>query len=145
MQEGPEYGNSENTKMQAASLLIVEDNPMNSEMMVMFLRKKNYEVEAVGDGESALVRLAISRFDAVLMDIQLPGMDGLEIIRLIRERSEAAEICVIAVTAMAMPGDRERCLAAGADAYVSKPVSLEELDRLIRSLLGKKVERGRSR
>lgn len=69
--------------------------------------------------------------DIVLMDIQLPGIDGLEVIRAIRSQPELKELPVVVVTGQAMPGDRERCLAAGATAYASKPLPLPELRRLI--------------
>jgi CheY-like chemotaxis protein len=70
------------------------------------------------------------------MDIQMPGMDGLEAIRILRKDTRNAQLPIIAVTALAMPGDRERCLAAGATEYVDKPVSPKEISRLLERLLG---------
>ena len=100
-----------------------------------FLVFKGYRVEQADDGESAIQRAEELHPDLIFMDIQMPGMDGLEAIRRIRRVPGLSTIPIVALTALAMPGDRERTLEAGASDYVSKPASLDQLHRLMRSLL----------
>jgi signal transduction histidine kinase/ActR/RegA family two-component response regulator len=118
-------------------ILLVEDNDLNSELMEDFLRSKEYQVHCTRDGAEALAQAQAVRPDLILMDIQMPGIDGLEITRRIRADADArlASTPIIAITALAMPGDRERCLAAGANDYLSKPVHLEEMLVLIQNLI----------
>lgn len=87
------------------------------------------------NGKEVVERTKQDRPDLVLMDIQMPEMDGLEAIRCIREDENTRHIPIIALTALVMPGDRERCLDAGADTYLGKPVSLRELNKEIEELL----------
>ena len=87
------------------------------------------------NGHEAIARAGEALPDLILMDIQMPGMDGLEATRLLRQEARFATTPIIALTALAMPGDRERCLAAGASEYLAKPVNLEELVGLIKKLL----------
>jgi signal transduction histidine kinase/ActR/RegA family two-component response regulator len=108
-------------------VLVAEDNPTNLTMITDYLAAKHYDVVAARDGAEAVSRARSTRPDLILMDIQMPGMDGLEATRCIRADTELAQIPIIALTALAMPHDRERCLAAGATAYLSKPVRLQEL------------------
>jgi CheY-like chemotaxis protein/anti-sigma regulatory factor (Ser/Thr protein kinase) len=117
------------------TILLADDNEISVNMMMDYLAAQGYRIVVARDGAEA-VRCAIEeRPDLILMDIQMPGMDGLEAIRHLRQHadpvadgdSSLAKTPIIALTALAMPGDRERCLAAGADGYISKPVSLRAL------------------
>lgn len=107
----------------APLVLIVEDNRDNLSLMMDYLSNKGFAVRAAHNGYQALELIPLLRPAAVLMDIQMPGIDGLEVTRRLRAMPDLARLPIIAVTALAMSGDRERCLAAGASAYVSKPVS----------------------
>jgi CheY-like chemotaxis protein len=101
---------------------------------------KGYQVIGARNGAEAVDRAHDSAPALILMDIQMPGMDGLEAIRRIRDDPTIVSVPIIALTALAMPGDRERCLAAGADAYLSKPVSLKRLVATIDDLLSQAAE-----
>jgi signal transduction histidine kinase/CheY-like chemotaxis protein/HPt (histidine-containing phosphotransfer) domain-containing protein len=105
-------------------LLLVEDNLVNQKVVTAILRKKGYRIEVANDGREALAKLEGSAqgYDVVLMDVQMPVMDGLETTRTIRRNSQWHHLPVIAMTAHAMNGDRERCLQAGMDSYISKPI-----------------------
>jgi PAS domain S-box-containing protein len=111
------------------NVLLAEDNAVNQRLAVRLLEKRGHRATVVGNGREALAALDREPFDAVLVDVQMPEMDGLEATAAIRERERVtgAHIPVIAMTAHAMKGDREHCLAAGMDAYVSKPLNAEEL------------------
>lgn len=110
-------------------VLLVEDNEVNAEIVADFLASAGFAVTLAGDGLDALQKVERMRPDLILMDIHMPGMDGIEAIRRIRQHADPriAATPIIALTALAMASDRERCLAAGASDYVSKPVSLREL------------------
>jgi PAS domain S-box-containing protein len=110
-------------------LLIAEDNPLNQKMSVALVQKLGCSAAVAVDGAEALTALRREPFDAVLMDVQMPGMDGLEATARIRagEEGTGLRLPIIALTAHAMKGDRERCLEAGMDAYLSKPVSFHDL------------------
>jgi two-component system sensor histidine kinase/response regulator len=121
-------------------ILLAEDNAVNQTLAVRLLEKRGYVVSVAGDGRAALTALEKNSFDLVLMDIQMPGMDGFEATSAIREKEKATgmHIPIIAMTAHALKGDQERCIAAGMDGYVSKPIRTSELFSAIESLLGKK-------
>jgi signal transduction histidine kinase/CheY-like chemotaxis protein/HPt (histidine-containing phosphotransfer) domain-containing protein len=105
-----------------ARLLVVEDNLVNQKVVLAILRKKGYRIDVANDGREALARLNSTAYDLVLMDVQMPILDGLEATRLIRREARWDYLPIIAMTAHAMNGDRERCLQAGMNAYISKPV-----------------------
>ena len=110
--------------------LVVEDNAINQRVAVRTLERLGLEAEAVGNGRDALVRLSQDSFDVVFMDCQLPIMNGFEATRRFRQTEpEGRHTPVIAMTAQAMPGDRERCIGAGMDDYVSKPLRLGDLEQ----------------
>lgn len=116
-------------------LAVVEDNPDNR-LLVQAMLEDQYALDEYADGPSALEGLARNPPDLVLLDISLPGMDGNEVLRRIRSQAALAKLPVIALTAHAMAGDREKFLAAGFDGYVTKPIVEEHLlFQAIRSLL----------
>ena len=106
----------------AARILVVEDNHVNQKVVVAVLRKRGFTLELANDGREALAKLENGEFDLVLMDVQMPVLDGLEATRLIRQNERWRSLPIIAMTAHAMNGDRERCLEAGMSGYISKPV-----------------------
>ncbi len=112
----------------APRILVVEDNIVNQRVVVAVLRRKNYHIELAADGREALGLLESSEsFDLVLMDIQMPVLDGLETTRLIRKDTRWTALPILAMTAHAMNGDRERCLQAGMNGYISKPIQASHL------------------
>jgi PAS domain S-box-containing protein len=118
----------------ARLVLLAEDDPTNVTAVRDLLHARGHEVRVAGDGAEA-VRLAREiRPDVILMDVQMPGVDGLTAMRTLRASGDTRAIPILAVTALAMPGDRERCLAAGADDYLSKPVSIKRLVTAIESI-----------
>ncbi len=110
-------------------LLAAEDNRVNQRLLVRLLEKAGHEVSVVEDGEAAVDLSGKHRFDAILMDVQMPKMDGLEAARQIRirEQETGGHVPIIALTAHAMKGDREKCLGAGMDMYIAKPLDKQEL------------------
>jgi two-component system, sensor histidine kinase and response regulator len=111
------------------SILVAEDNPTNQKLVVTLLEQRRHTVVVAPNGREAVRRAAEQVFDVILMDVQMPDMSGLEATAAIRQREQAtgAHVPIVAMTAHAMTGDRERCLEAGMDAYVSKPLRLDEL------------------
>jgi len=117
-------------------VLIVDDNQALLDMMSDFLEAKRFRTAQSQSGSELLEKIEDIKPDVILMDIQMPGMDGLETIRRVRAHHDAeiASTPIIAVTALAMPGDRERCMKAGANNYISKPVKLTELAETLKRL-----------
>ena len=113
----------------ALRVLVAEDNPTNQKLVSALLDQQGHHVSIVSNGRLAVERAAQEPFDIILMDVQMPEMSGLEATAAIREaeRHTGRHIPIVALTARAMAGDREQCLAAGMDAYVSKPVRADEL------------------
>ena len=115
------------------NILVVEDDKINQEVIARILKERDYEVKVAGNGQEALEILKEKEFDIILMDIQMPKMDGIEAIRQIREKEVPTKkrIPVIALTAYALEGDREKFLSVGMDAYISKPIDIQELFQAI--------------
>ena len=116
-------------------ILLVEDNEINIIAIGTYLQDRGYHVEVARNGREALASVGEARPDVVLMDIQMPEMEGLEATRQLRAQPTYAALPIIALTALAMPGDRERCLAAGANEYLTKPVSLKGLVAIIQRMV----------
>ena len=112
--------NNEGSRM--TKVLVVEDNPLNMELVVEILITHGFMVHEAIDGENALKKMETEDYDLVLMDIELPGLDGVEVTKIIKEKYK--KVPVIALTSYAMKGDRERFLAAGFDEYLSKPLEV---------------------
>ncbi len=117
-------------------ILLVEDNPANQKLATYILKERGHTVEVAGNGQQALRMIQDSRYDAILMDVQMPGMDGLETTAAIRAlESGQTRVPIIAMTARAMQGDRERCVAQGMDGYLSKPIEAREMISQIESVV----------
>ena len=123
-----------------ATVMIVDDNEINISTLADFLSTQNLKIASVKSGVDFLTQISNVQPDIVLMDIQMPGMDGLETTRRLRLLSDhrLASVPVVAVTALAMPGDRERCIEAGADEYVTKPFRLLEIQDLILKMVAER-------
>jgi signal transduction histidine kinase/DNA-binding response OmpR family regulator len=119
--------------LRSLHILLAEDNRVNQKIAIRLLEKRGHHVVLAENGEEALEALAQRAFDLVLMDVHMPGMDGLQATIAIREKEKSTGFHqpVIAMTALAMTGDRERCLAAGMDGYLSKPLDLQKLDEVL--------------
>jgi len=116
-------------------ILIVEDNLTNMKLVSDLLRNSDYQVLEVIDGETALQVAETELPDLILMDIQLPGMDGLTASRLLKNIQSTRSIPIVALTAFAMKGDEKKMLEAGCDAYIAKPIRYKELLNTVQSLL----------
>ena len=116
-------------------ILLVEDNPANQKVATYVLRDRGHRVEIAGDGHTAICLTEQNDYDAILMDLQLPDMEGLEVTAVIRQRENGnSRAPIIAMTAHAMKDERDRCLAAGMDGFLSKPVNAKEMIGLVESL-----------
>jgi CheY-like chemotaxis protein len=117
-------------------ILLVEDNPANRLLATTLLEREGYEVDLAGTSEEVFQRLHIRRPDLILMDIQLPGHDGLYVTRQLKADPATQDITVVALTAHAMAGDREQALAVGCAGYLSKPIDTRMFGAQIREFLG---------
>ena len=124
------------------TILLAEDNAVNQRVATAMLTKRGHEVDVVGNGVDAVKAVKSRAYDLVLMDIQMPELDGLEATRQIRawERRHGGHVPIVAMTAHAMKGDREKCLRAGMDEYLSKPVRGPQLFEMIQRVV---THRGR--
>src|SRR4029453_10119084 len=120
-------------KLAPQRILLVEDSVPNQKVAIAMLQSQGHTVVVANDGQEALGLFGAQEFDAILMDIQMPGMDGFACTAAIRsaEARTGAHIPIIAMTAHALAGDREKCMAAGMDDYVSKPIRREDLFRAL--------------
>lgn len=121
--------------MAGEPVLVVDDNSQNLKLVRVLLRTEGYEVRTAVDAEEALGELEQFTPRLILMDLQLPGMDGLELTRRLKADPVRRNIAIIAVTAYAMKGDEEKARAAGCDGYVAKPIDIETLPRMVREQL----------
>ena len=113
--------------MGADKILIVDDNPTNLKLVAYLMQQHGYAVETAFDATSALAAIATAPPALILMDLQMPGIDGLELTRRLKADAATKDITIIAVTAYAMKGDQEKALAAGCDDYVTKPIDTRAL------------------
>ena len=120
-----------------ARVLIVDDNPVNLKLVAYLVKAQGYEVDTAIDAGAALAALQARRPDVILMDLQLPGVDGLELTRRIKADPATRDVAIIAVTAYAMTGDREKALAAGCDDYVTKPIDTRARPGVIARYIGR--------
>ena len=116
-------------------ILIVEDNPQNMRLVGMTLRAKGYTLLEASDGEEALDLVTRERPDLIIMDMQLPKVSGLEVTRRLRQMPAFSHIPIIALTAYAMKGDKEKFIEAGCDAYLSKPINTRELPKVVAKMV----------
>jgi two-component system cell cycle response regulator DivK len=116
-------------------VLVVEDNPKNMRLIKMVLVNKGYSLLEATDGEEALAVAVEGRPDLIIMDIQLPKMNGLEVTRRLRQTPGFSQVPIIALTASAMEGDRDKIIEAGCDAYVSKPIDTRQLPEVVAEML----------
>jgi two-component system cell cycle response regulator DivK len=113
--------------MSGEAILVVDDNPVNLKLVHVVLRTEGYDVHTAVDGEEAMRLLKQFHPRLILMDVQLPGIDGLELTRQLKAAPETKDIIIVALTAYAMKGDEERARAAGCDGYIAKPIDTRTL------------------
>jgi CheY-like chemotaxis protein len=117
-------------------ILLAEDNPVNQKLALRLLERMGYRADVADNGLAALSAVEGSDYDVILMDVQMPELDGLETTRRIRRRWPDATLRIVAMTANAMDGDREACLEAGMDDYIAKPISPEALQAALMAATG---------
>jgi two-component system, cell cycle response regulator DivK len=122
-------------------VLAIDDNPANLKLIRVLLSGEGFEVRTAADAESALTLLQTYHPQLILMDLQLPGMDGLELTKRLKADPKTRAIPILALTAYAMKGDEEKALAAGCDGYITKPIDTQTLPDIIRKYLAPRVER----
>jgi len=123
--------------MSDKNVMVVEDNEKNRKLVRVVLKAKGYNIIEAATGEEALNLLKNQKPDIILMDIQLPGIDGLTLIKQIKASVITKDILIIAVTAYAMKGDEQKILDTGCDAYVSKPINTQELPLIVEKYIKK--------
>lgn len=118
------------------SVLVIEDNEQNRYLATFLLEARGYEVDVALDGVSGIKTAKEKRYDIILLDIQLPGMDGYTVARSLRDDPSTRRIPIVAVTSYAMPGDRDKALSSGCDGYIEKPINPEtfitEIERYVK-------------
>jgi two-component system cell cycle response regulator DivK len=123
--------------MAGEPILIIDDNPQNLKLARLILANQGYDVRTAADAEQALETLASYRPRLILMDLQLPGMDGLTLTRRLKGDPSRRDIPIVALTAYAMKGDEEKARDAGCDAYVTKPIDMAALRALVAKLIAR--------
>lgn len=121
--------------MSGESILVVEDNEKNRKLIKVVLKARGYKVLEAEDAKSALGQLGNGNPDLILMDMGLPGIDGMELTRRIKKNENTKNIPIIAVTAHAMKGAKEKILEAGCDDYISKPIDINEFPKVVEKIL----------
>jgi CheY-like chemotaxis protein len=124
--------------MPGERILIVDDNATNLKLVAYLMKANGYVVDTALDAESAILSIRVNHPDVILMDIQLPGIDGLELTRRLKADPATREIVIVAVTAYAMKGDQAKALAAGCDDYITKPIDTRSLPETIAKHLAKR-------
>jgi CheY-like chemotaxis protein len=122
--------------MPGESVLVVDDNPTNLKLVAYVLTSRGFDVRTAIDAETAITAIAARAPKLILMDLQLPGIDGLELTRRLKADPQTRTIVILAVTAYAMKGDEERARAAGCDGYVAKPIDTRTLPDIVAKHLG---------
>jgi len=128
--------------MAGERILLVEDNPQNRRLAQFLLKSQGYMVYEATTGEEALELARTHLPDLILMDLQLPGVDGYAVTRRLKEDAATATIPVVAMTAYAMPGDRDKALAAGCDGYITKPIDTRGFPAAVQRYLASAREKG---
>ncbi|HEX8112309.1 MAG TPA: response regulator [Kofleriaceae bacterium] len=126
--------------MAGERILIVDDNATNLKLVAYLMKANGYTVDTALDAESAIEAIRHHRPDVILMDIQLPGIDGLELTRRLKADPATRDIVIVAVTAYAMKGDQAKALAAGCDDYITKPIDTRSLPETIARHLARRLE-----
>jgi osomolarity two-component system sensor histidine kinase NIK1 len=129
--------------MRSMRILVAEDNVVNQKLALELLRREGHTIVVVGDGHQAVEAVRGEAFDLVLMDVQMPILDGLEATEEIRcaEKGTGRHIPIVAMTASAMNGDQEKCLKAGMDAYLTKPIDIASLRETLMKFASKRIAR----
>jgi two-component system cell cycle response regulator DivK len=125
--------------MSGEPLLIIDDNPINLKLEKILLTVEGYDVRTATDAEEALASLDSFKPKLILMDLQLPGMSGLDLTRKLKSDPKTKNIVVLAVTAYAMKGDKEKALAAGCDGYITKPIDTKTLPTVIANYISSSI------
>jgi two-component system cell cycle response regulator DivK len=121
--------------MRAERAVVIDDNAINAELAVFVLEAAGFDVAVAADAAQALACIASFQPDVALVDIQLPGMDGLALVRLLKSQATTADLVLIAFTAFAMKGDEAKMRAAGCDGYIAKPIDVTTFARQVRGCL----------
>lgn len=120
------------------TILVVEDNPMNMELTVDLLEADGYNVEQAEDGPMALDLVKKKGFDLILLDMQLPKMDGLEVLDRLKKSDQTKDVPVVALTAHSMRGDEDKFINAGCNGYISKPIDIHEFRKTVAGYVSSK-------
>ncbi|MEW6587305.1 MAG: response regulator [Nitrospirota bacterium] len=130
----------ESRKIGPRTILVVEDNDDSRELVVKVLRNKGYYLVEAVDGEEALQKAETEKPNLILMDISIPKIDGYEVVRRLKSMDEFRDVPIVALTAHAMKGDREKFISAGFEGYISKPINVREFPDQVRDFLRGKWE-----